>query len=55
VRLAPEVAEYVFNLALVQRALGDRRSARKSLLRVLQLAPDFDEARELLRQLEYDD
>jgi Flp pilus assembly protein TadD len=52
VRLAPEVAEYVYDLGLIRQALDDRASARETFRRALELAPDFEEARDALRQLD---
>ena len=52
VRLDPEAAEYQYDLGLVQEALGDIAAARDSFGKAVELAPDFDEAREALRRLE---
>jgi tetratricopeptide (TPR) repeat protein len=53
VRLMPEAAEYRYSLGLVQQALADLAAARASFTRALELAPDFEEARQALRQLDH--
>ena len=50
--LHPEAAEYVYDLGVIQDTAGDVAGARLSFTRALELAPDFEEAREALRRLE---
>ncbi len=52
VRLMPEVADYVYDLGMIEEAVGDRREARARFLRALELDPGFEEAQEALRRLE---
>ncbi len=40
-----------YELALAQRENGDRQGARRSVLRALELAPNFEEAQDLLLEL----
>jgi tetratricopeptide (TPR) repeat protein len=52
VALAPtDRAEALYRLALAQRDAGDRAGARTSVLRALEVAPNFDAALELLLEL----
>ncbi|HKJ03238.1 MAG TPA: tetratricopeptide repeat protein, partial [Longimicrobiales bacterium] len=52
VALAPtDRADALYRLALAQRDAGDRASARTSVLRALEVAPNFDLALELLLEL----
>ena len=50
-RLAPQVPEYSYDLGLVEESNGDTDRARQSYQRALELAPEFEEAREALRRL----
>ncbi len=50
-RLDPEAAEYRYDLGLIQEATEDVPGARESFTRALELAPDFEEARDGLRRL----
>ncbi|MCJ7749932.1 MAG: tetratricopeptide repeat protein, partial [Armatimonadetes bacterium] len=52
IRLDSEAAEYVYDLGVIQDTTGDAAGARLSFTRALELAPDFEEAREKLRRLE---
>ncbi len=47
----PDKAEALYQLALAQRDAGDPAEARRSVLRALDIAPNFDAALELLLQL----
>jgi len=47
----PDKAEALYQLALAQRDAGDAAAARRSVLRSLDIAPNFDAALELLLQL----
>ena len=52
VALAPtDRAEALYRLALAQRDAGDRAGARTSVLRALEVAPNYDAALELLLEL----
>ena len=44
-------ADALYRLALVQRDAGDRAAARRSVLRALEVAPNFEAALELLLEL----
>jgi Flp pilus assembly protein TadD len=50
-RLAPDAPEYAFDLGLIEEAAGNAERARQSYRRALDLAPDFEEAREALSRL----
>jgi tetratricopeptide (TPR) repeat protein len=47
----PDKAEALYQLAVAQRDSGDATSARRSVLRALEIAPNYDDALELLLDL----
>jgi Flp pilus assembly protein TadD len=47
----PDRAEALFLLAMAQRDAGDSAAARRSVLRALEIAPNYQRALELLLEL----